>query len=142
MSSFLSIGVYRVVLEARIVEEENEDNSFKLGKVFNLFSPTVDFEFRRLMGCRWLEVFPQVSYAELLSRFVTICYDVLLDEDLVHLLVSMFIFLTVCNWALVSPALADYHFDMGSFTMVAFFLITSLWLMASLANYCMNYEWD
>lgn len=33
MSSSLSIGAYEVVLEARIVEEENEDNSVKLGKI-------------------------------------------------------------------------------------------------------------
>lgn len=50
-----------------------------------------------------------------MSRFVTICYDVLIDVDLVCLLVSTFIFPSVCNWDLVSSTLVDYRFDVGSF---------------------------
>lgn len=115
MLSSLASGIYRVVLEAGISEDENVDNCDKLGKVFNLFSLAVAFEFRKLLACRWLEICPHISYAELLSRFVTICYDILLDDDLVCLLVSMFIFPTVCNWDLVSSALVDYRFDVGSF---------------------------
>lgn len=115
MSSSLSSGIYRVVLEAGVSEDDNVANCDKLGKVFNLFSLAVSFEFRKLLECHWLEIFPHISDAELLSQFVTICYDVLLDDDLVCLLVSTFIFSTVCNWDMVSSALADYHFDVGSF---------------------------
>lgn len=117
MPSSFPCGVYRVVLKARSLgdDDASEDNSIKLCKVFNLFIPAVDFELRRLLGCRWLQVARQISYDELFSHFITVCYDVLLDLDLVHLLVSSFVFPTVCNWELVSAALDSYQFDMGSF---------------------------
>lgn len=138
MSSILASGIYRVVLESGVSEDDNVDNYDKLSKAFNLFSPKVAFEFRKLLGCRWLEICPNISYFELLSRFVTICYDVILDVDLVCLLVSTFIFSSVLNRDMVFSALDDYHFDVGSFIMVVFFLAMSSWVMAGLVNYCLN----
>lgn len=52
MSSSLAFGICRVVLETGISEDENVDNCDKLGKVFNLFSLAVAFEFHKLLGCR------------------------------------------------------------------------------------------
>lgn len=103
------------MLEFVVLEEENQDNYQKLSKVFNLFSFEVAYEIRKLLGNCWLEICVNISYFEIMSQFVRIFYNVLLDVELIRLLVSTFMFPTMCNCDMVFPALDSYHFDVGTF---------------------------
>lgn len=75
----------------------------------------MDFEVHRLVGSLWLQTGSNFSGFKILSRFLTICYDIFLDEGFLQLLFSTFVLPLVSTWELVRSTLDSYHFKLGSF---------------------------
>lgn len=111
-----SVG-YRILMPRKQYDFQDSHvfDDEKFGRLFQVYSLDFSLAFRKVLGKRWLVENAGCFLAEIASRFLTICMNVLLDFAMVRALFDAYFhsyFYTVDD---LDSALSFYHFEFGNF---------------------------
>lgn len=106
----------------------------KLGRLFQIHSVDFSLAFHKVLGKWWIVDNTGCFVADIASRFLIVCMDVLLDSVMVRAIFDTYFSSHFYTTIYLDNTLSNSHFEFGDLNMLVLFLILSYYLPVGMGN--------